>query len=227
METTYKIFDHDIGDYNSGDGNIGSYNSGDRNIGSYNSGDDNKGGFNSGDCNIGYFNIGGCNIGGCNGGCFNLGDRNSGRFNLGDDNKGKGNNGDRNIGDHNTGSFNIGNGNNGCFNTNEPTIRMFNKPSCWTLNDWVGSRAYDLLREMPETSIWVETINMTDDEKRKNPSYSTTGGYLKIFDDKELIQLNSMWWKGLKDDEKSSIMSLPNFDKEIFMEITGIDVDAH
>jgi hypothetical protein len=34
-----------------------------------------------------------------------------------------------------------------------------------------------------------------------------------------------IWWDGLTDSEKEVIKSIPNFDKEIFEEITGIKVD--
>ena len=33
-----------------------------------------------------------------------------------------------------------------------------------------------------------------------------------------------MWWDGLSDHEKEIVLNLPNFDKAIFKEITGIDV---
>lgn len=34
-----------------------------------------------------------------------------------------------------------------------------------------------------------------------------------------------IWWRGLSDRQKAVITAIPNFDKEIFKEITGIDVD--
>ena len=34
------------------------------------------------------------------------------------------------------------------------------------------------------------------------------------------------WWRGLSDEEKAVIMAIPNFDKAIFKEIVGVDVDA-
>ena len=61
---------------------------------------------------------------------------------------------------------------------------------------------------------------MTDDEKASNPEAETTGGYLKKID----IDVNDEW-RRLTYDERETIMSMPNFDKEIFKEITGIDVD--
>ena len=64
--------------------------------------------------------------------------------------------------------------------------------------------------------------DMTDEEKAAHPEAEVTGGYLKQIDNSEC---GSIWWSGLNDYEKSIIKAIPNFDKEIFKEITGIDVD--
>lgn len=50
----------------------------------------------------------------------------------------------------------------------------------------------------------------------------TTGGYLKVLDNSECAVI---WWRGLSDRQKNIIAAIPNFDKAIFKEITGIDVD--
>ena len=63
---------------------------------------------------------------------------------------------------------------------------------------------------------------MTDEEKAAHPEAKVTGGYLKQLDNSER---GSIWWSKLSDHEKSIIKSIPNFDKEIFKEITGINVD--
>lgn len=68
--------------------------------------------------------------------------------------------------------------------------------------------------------VWFE--DMTDEEKAAHPEAKTTGGYLKQLDNSEC---GSIWWRGLNDYEKSIIKAIPNFDKEIFKEITGVDVD--
>lgn len=64
---------------------------------------------------------------------------------------------------------------------------------------------------------------MTDAEKAAHPEAEVTGGYLKQLDNSERV---SIWWRGLSDSEKLIIQSIPNFDKDIFREITGIDVDT-
>ena len=63
---------------------------------------------------------------------------------------------------------------------------------------------------------------MTDEEKEENPTYKTTGGYLKVLDKSESAQI---WWDGLSDKNKEIIKSIPNFDAEKFEKCTGIRVD--
>ena len=154
---------------------------------------------------------------GCTGLC-NSGNRNSGDCNSGDWNSGNRNSGDCNSGDWNKCSFS-----NGCFNTVEPKIYLFNKPSDWTYRDWLNSDARYLLNQIPGDVleyVWFE--DMTDEKKTAHPEAKTTGGYLKQLDNSEC---GSIWWRGLNDYEKSIIKAIPNFDKEIFKEITGVDVD--
>ena len=193
---------------NTGKGCTGLCNSGNRNSGDWNSGNRNSGDCNSGDCNSGNRNSGDCN---------------SGDWNSGDCNSGNRNSGNRNSGDCNSGDWNKCSFSNGCFNTVEPKIYLFNKPSDWTYRDWLNSDARYLLNQIPGDVleyVWFE--DMTDEEKTAHPEAKTTGGYLKQLDNSEC---GSIWWRGLNDYEKSIIKAIPNFDKEIFKEITGVDID--
>ena len=138
-------------------------------------------------------------------------------------NTGKGCTGLCNSGNRNSGDWNKCSFSNGCFNTVEPKIYLFNKPSDWTYRDWLNSDARYLLNQIPGDVleyVWFE--DMTDEEKTAHPEAKTTGGYLKQLDNSEC---GSIWWRGLNDYEKSIIKAIPNFDKEIFKEITGVDVD--
>ena len=138
-------------------------------------------------------------------------------------NTGKGCAGLCNSGDWNSGDWNKCNFSNGCFNTIEPKIYLFNKPSDWTYGDWLHSNARYLLNKIPGNileHVWFK--DMTDEEKAAHPEAETTDGYLKQLDNSEC---GSIWWRGLNDYEKSIIKAIPNFDKEIFKEITGVDVD--
>lgn len=70
---------------------------------------------------------------------------------------------------------------------------------------------------------WDEVLRLvTDEEKISNPTYETTGGYLKTVYANECTQ---KWWDELNVGERNVIKSLPNFDAEVFKDITGIDTD--
>ena len=197
---------------NSGDRNSGYCSSGDRNSGNWNSGN-----YNSGDCNSGDYNSGNCNSGDRNSGNYNSGNRNSGDCNGGNRNSGNYNSGNRNSGDWNKTCFS-----NGCFNTESPKIFLFNKLSDWTYQDWLNSKAKAVLSICPCNILqWRTLENMTDKEKKNHPECSVTGGFLEYIENETKRQ---MWWNKLSDIDKDAVMSLPNFDKEIFKEITGIDV---
>lgn len=139
------------------------------------------------------------------------------------------NSGNRNSGDCNSGNRNSGNRNkcsfsNGCFDTVSPKIYLFNKPSEWTYQDWLNSEARYLLNQIPGDVLeYIYFSDMTDEEKAAHPEAETTGGYLKILDNSECAVI---WWRELSDRQKAVITAIPNFDKAIFKEITGIDVDA-
>ena len=182
----------------------------------------------TGFCNTGNRNTGDCNTGNRNTGDWNTGNRNTGNRNTGDWNTGDCNTGNRNTGDWNTGDWNTGDWNKssfntGCFNTEEQKITLFNKPSDITYNDWLRSDARYLLNQIPKDVVeWVYEEDMTDEEKAANPTYETTGGYLKVLNESECGQL---WWDSLSDFQKNYIKSIPNFDAEIFEQCTGIKVD--
>ena len=212
-----------IGKANTGRCNTGDYNSGDNNSGDYNAGYGNSGDYNSGDYNTGIYNSGDHNVGHSNTGNWNIGTYNSGNFNSGDCNYGNWNSGNCNSGDYNSGDWNISNFSNGCFNTKESKILMFNKPSNWTIRDWYHSKAMIILDRLHNNSLqWIPAIKMSREEKEQHPEYEITGGYLKKCDKSEC---NQLWWDSLSDPEKNIIKSLPNFDAEIFKEITGIDIN--
>ena len=165
-----------------------------------------------------------CNSGNRNSGNRNSGNRNSGDWNSGNRNSGDWNSGDWNSGDWNSGDWNKCSFSNGCFNTVSPKIYLFNKPSEWTYQDWLNSEARYLLNQIPGDVLeYIYLSDMTDEEKAAHPEAETTGGYLKILDNSECAVI---WWRGLSDRQKAVITAIPNFDKEIFKQITGIDVDA-
>ena len=121
--------------------------------------------------------------------------------NLGKGNAGLCNSGDCNSGNRNSGDCNSGNRNSG---------------------DWLNSDARYILNQIPRNVVeWVYSSDMTEEEKKSYPSYETTGGYLKILDEKDCSQI---WWDGLSSEYRNIIVSLPNFNAEIFEKCTGIKV---
>ena len=175
-------------------------------------------------CNSGDYNSGNRNSGDWNSGDYNSGNRNSGNRNSGDWNSGDYNSGNRNSGNRNSGDWNKTCFSNGCFNTESPKIYLFNKPSNWNYSDWLNSDARYILMNCPSNVLsWIWEDDMTDEEKEQHPEYSVTGGFLKHIEEETGRQ---MWWDGLSDVQKDSVMQLPNFDKDIFKEITGISIEA-
>ncbi|MDI7798168.1 hypothetical protein QMM08_12210 [Clostridioides difficile] len=166
-------------------------------------------------------NIGHNNTGYGNTGAYNAGDYNTGNYNVGNGNTGNGNTGNYNIGNCNSGDWNIGDYNSGVFCTDVPKIRMFNKETDLTYEDWMNSKARHILIKNSNLMEWVYAKNMSEEEKKNNPKYETVGGYLKVFTFEEMCK---NMWNSLTDEEKKVIMEIPNFDADIFKEITGIEV---
>ena len=134
------------------------------------------------------------------------------------------NEGKDNTGMCNTGDWNKTNNNTGCFMTEERTIEMFNKPSGMTYADWERSTARNILLYMPQNIVnivWTCAENMSDAEKEAHPEFETIGGYLHKEEIKADVQ---SWWDGLSSNDKETVMSIPNFDADIFFECTGIRV---
>ena len=164
------------------------------------------------------------NEGNDNTGMCNTGYRNTGNRNTGDWNTGNCNTGNRNTGYRNTGDWNKTNNNTGCFMTEERTIEMFNKPSGMTYADWERSMARNILFHMPQNIVniaWTSAENMSDAEKEAHPEFETIGGYLHEEEIKADVQ---SWWDELSSHDKETVMSIPNFDADIFFECTGIRV---
>ena len=157
-------------------------------------------------------------------GLVNTGKGCAGLCNSGNWNSGNCNSGNCNSGNWNSGDWNKANFSNGCFNTFEPKIYLFNKPSEWTYRDWLNSEARYLLNQIPSDVLeYILLDDMTDEEKASHPEAETTDGYLKKLDASECAVL---WWRELSDCQKAIITAIPNFDKAIFKEIAGIDVDT-
>lgn len=192
------------------------------NVGLFNRGSYNNGNLNSGHYNTGNCNSGNCNSGNCNSGDMNTGNCNSGHFNTGHYNTGNCNTGDYNIGNDNSGFFNKCDGSNGIFcNKEDDNIRIFNKPSGMSLEEFIDSEYYEALISAP--FVLNEWVYYSKEEKVQDKEKELIGGYLKKHEYKEACQ---NWWNKLTDENKKIIQEIPNFDKEVFFDITGIDVSV-
>ena len=196
-------------------GNTGLFNTGSRNVG-----DCNVGSRNVGDCNVGSRNVGDCNVGRRNVGDCNVGRRNVGDWNVGNWNVGNWNVGRRNVGDWNVGDWNKCDRSTGFFNTQERTVTIFNQDSGLTYDECCESAWHAALYSVPfELTKWIE---YTEDDKKDSIIRQCIGGYLKKYTFKEAC---ANWWNLMKDEDKHLIQTMPNFDKAIFKEITGIEVN--
>ena len=179
---------------------------------------------NSGNCNSGYWNSGNCNSGNrnsgdCNSGDCNSGNRNSGYCNSGNWNSGNCNSGNRNSGDCNSGNWNSGDCNSGYFNSNSPLVRIFTKETELDRGSIIFPNFlyFDL-------TVWVSHDTATDAEKEEHKTeIETCGGFLKTLEYKEAFRL--AWDKADKGEHKK-LLELPNWNNEIFKEISGIDAEA-
>jgi len=189
------------GDNNSGHKNTGNHNIGVRNSGHYNNGDLNAGNKNNGHRNVGNNNDGDGNTGHGNIGSYNTGKCNNGDFNTGGYNMGEWNTGEMNEGSYNRGSWNKGNHNFGYFNTSKKKfILLFDKP-------YIGSFKtiklpmffYDVTSEWTHNNLKAVPKN---------------------------LDFKEMWkqaWEKAPLKEKKEVLDIPNFNNDIFKDITGIN----
>jgi len=71
---------------------------------------------------------------------------------------------------------------------------------------------------------WVSESEMSDQEKIDNPKFFTAGGYLKEIPYKQAFK--ESFEKASKEDRKL-ILGIPNFNKGMFYEISGINIDEY
>jgi len=132
--------------------------------------------------------------------------------------------GDFSTGNYSTGNFSTGNWSishysTGHFSTEDYSgYGAFDKPC--TPEEWSNAeKPYFLYFNLTE---WVESEEMTDEEKENNPSHKTTGGYLKVYEYQEAWK-RSFDKQENKEEQIKLLESLPNFDYDKFVKISGID----
>ena len=141
-----------------------------------------------------------------NTGLFNSGSRNSGDFNSGS---------------YNSGDWNSGSNNFGFFCTNSPKLRLFNKETDFTMEEFMKTEWYAVLLLNSGKFNLTKWRYYTDEEKAQDERKRLIGGELITIPYKEAC---ANWWASLSEVDKAIIKTIPNFDANIFAEITGIDV---
>ena len=132
---------------------------------------------------------------------------NTGLLNSGDRNSGY-----RNSGDLNSGIFNKTNGSNGVFCNVEPKICIFNIQTDWTLREFYNSRYYN--------AILSSDFPLTEWKTKDNPAENGVDGELIVNSYEDACR---RWWDGMTAENKEIIKSIPNFNIDVFCDITGID----
>ena len=139
-------------------------------------------------------------------------------INSGDRNSGNWNSGNRNSGNRNSGDWNSGDRNSGFFNSDEPCVRMFNKMTNYKGKDIkIPSWCYF------DLTVWVSHDTASEEEKTEHKAeIEICGGFLKTINYKDAWRIA---WNKASIEERKELFDLPNWDNQVFKEITGIDAE--
>jgi hypothetical protein len=132
-------------------------------------------------------------------------------LNIGRENKGYGNIGYRNSGAHNVGNYNYGVKNYGYYNGGEGNHGFWN----------IAYGSYGCFNSKEQTiRLFNKDSDWTMSDWYHSEAYELMCNIGGVSSHTALE-----WWNSLCGYEKSIIMSIPNFDKEVFKEVVGIDID--
>jgi len=214
MDNTETAGVSSTGNYSTGYRSTGNYSTGNYSTGNYSTGNYSTGNHSTGNYSTGYRSTGNYSTGN-----WSTGYRSTGTWSTGDYSTGYRSTGTWSTGDYSTGNWSISNYSTGHFSTIDYSgFGAFDKPC--TLEEW-GEAEKPFWLYFPLTE-WIKEEKMTDKEKKDNPSFKTTKGYLKVYDYKEAFQKS--YAKATRE-EQLKIKNLPNFDAEIFYQISGIKID--
>ena len=210
-----KTGDYSTGYWSTGDYSTGNWSTGDRSTGNRSTGDHSTGHCSTGHCSTGHWSTGDRSTGN-----YTTGDLSTGGYSTGNRSTGNRSTGDYSTGDHSTGHWSISNYSTGHFSTEDYAgFGAFNKPC--TPDEWANADKPNWLYF--DLTEWVSTDNMSDQEKEDNPSYKTTEGYLRVYGYQEAFQRS---YNAATREDQLNIKELPNFDADVFFEISGIRIDA-
>jgi len=215
-----KTGDYSTGYWSTGDRSTGDWSTGDRSTGDWSTGDYSTGYWSTGDHSTGHCSTGYRSTGGYSTGNWSTGDHSTGNRSTGDRSTGGYSTGNWSTGGYSTGHWSISNYSTGHFSTEDYAgFGAFNKPC--TPDEWANADKPNWLYF--DLTEWVSTDNMSDQEKEDNPSYKTTGGYLRVYGYQEAFQKS---YNEANREEQLKIKELPNFDADVFFTISGIRIDA-
>jgi hypothetical protein len=177
----------------------------------------------TGHSSTGHRSTGDYSTGNYSTGNYSTGDRSTGYSSTGDYSTGDCSTGHSSTGNYSTGNYSTGNWSTSDYSTGHFSTEdysgfgAFNKPC--SVEEWKSAKKPDFIRF--GLTKWVDLSDMTHQEKIDNPSCETTGGYLRVYGYKEAWRKA---WDSATDRDKELLYALPNFDAEVFKEISGIDV---
>lgn len=168
----------------------------------------------TGDYSTGSWSVGYRSTGEHSTGCYSTGDWSTGNCSTGYRSTG-----DYSTGDYSTGDWSISDRSTGHFSTEDYSgFGCFDKPC--SKEDWENWKKPKWLHL--RLTEWIPMENMTESEKKDNPTYKTTGGYLKTYSYQEAFQRS---YNMASRKEQLEIKNCPNFDAEKFYQISGIRID--
>ena len=187
------------GHWSTGYRSTGNYSTGDWSTGNHSTGNYSTGNYSTGEWSTGNWSTGNWSTGNCSTGHWSTGNCSTG---------------DWSTGNHSTGHFCTKDGRGfGAFN------KKIHK-------DYKTARTiWDAAEKPPclffKMTVWVDSKDMTEQEKINNPKYASTLGYLKVLDYKSAFSASVL---AAPKKERDMIRALPNFDAEVFLEISGVDL---
>ena len=98
------------------------------------------------------------------------------------------------------------------FCNKEPTICIFNIKTDWTLTEFYKSKYWD--------AICSSAFPLTEWKEKEVTPENGVDGELVVNTYEDACR---RWWEGMDDKNKAVIKSMPNFDIDVFCDITGID----
>jgi len=178
-----------------------------------NTGRGSTGDYSTGSCSTGRGSTGDYSTGSCS-----TGHCSTGKFSTGHSSTGHSSTGDWSTGNWSTGHWSTSNYSTGHFCTVDYMgFSAFNKPV--EKEQWDNAiKPKFLYFRLTE---WIDESKMSEQEKQDNPKFETTGGYLKVYGYKEAF---TRACENASDKEIEQLKALPNFDADVFLEISGYDV---